>query len=263
MDPYLEAPRYWQGFHANLASEIQAALNRTIRPRYVADIISYETYEVVEIARSRGIRPDVTVLQPQPVRGEAPTAVATGAVAPVESRVPLELPLRLYRVEIRTTGEEQVVTAIEILSPVNKRPSHEAYAEYLRKRRDLLRSSVHLIEIDLLRGGTRPPLQDPVPASPYRVVLSREERRPCVEVWPIRLADPLPSIPVPLLSPDPDASLDLGAVVASVYERAGYEDRIDYGEPPPTPALTEEEAAWVASLLGEKGVRGPMPNGTT
>jgi Protein of unknown function (DUF4058) len=155
-------------------------------------------------------------------------------------------------VEIRTTGQEELVTVIEILSPVNKRPSHEAFREYERKRRDLLHLSVHLLEIDLLRGGTRPPLEGPVPAASYYGVLSRVERRPSVKVWPIRLPEALPTVPVPLLEPDPDASLDLSAVVASVYERGGYEDRIDYREPPPPPALSEDEAAWVEDLLRDK-----------
>jgi hypothetical protein len=252
MDPYIEGPGIWQDFHSDFAAEIRTALNRSIRPRYVAALTAYATYDVVEIARPRAFSPDVAVSQPQPPRGEGPTAVATLARAPAVSRVPLELPIRLHRVEIRTTREEMLVTAIEILSPVNKRPGHEAFEEYQRKRRRLLSDSVHLIEIDLLRGGIRPRLEEPVAAAPYYVVLSRVERRPWVDVWPIPLQEALPLIPVPLLEPDPDAVLDLGAVVASVYERGGYEDRIDYGETPPPPPLTDEETAWVQLLLRDQ-----------
>jgi hypothetical protein len=162
-----------------------------------------------------------------------------------------EIPVQLYRVEIRTTAEEQLVTVIEILSPSNKRSGHEDALEYRRKRRDVLRSSAHMMEIDLLRGGERPPLQTPVPAASYYVVLSREGHRPTVDVWPIQLADPLPVLPVPLLEPDPDVPLDLGAAVASVYERGAYGRAIDYREPPPPPPLSEEQAAWVESLLRE------------
>ena len=143
----------------------------------------------------------------------------------------------------------QLVTVIEILSPSNKRAGHEDCVEYRRKRRDLLRSSTHLMEIDLLRGGERPPLAEPVPSAAYYVVLSREIRRPTVEVWPIQLASPLPVVPVPLLEPDPDVPMDLGAAVASVYERGAYERTIDYQSPPPPPALSVEEAAWVEQLL--------------
>ena len=165
------------------------------------------------------------------------------------SEIQLEMPLELFTVEIRETKTMRLVTAIEILSPVNKQPSHEAYGDYQRKRRELLRSMTHLIEIDFLRGGTRPPLNEPVPAAPYYVMLSRENKRPRVEVWPIQLRDKLPVLPVPLLQPDPDAKLDLGSVVTQVYERGGYATIIDYTQPPPPPRLSDDEAAFVDSLL--------------
>lgn len=55
------------------------------------------------------------------------------------------------------------------------------------------------------------------------------------EIWPIALSDALPTIPIPLLLPDPDALVDLGPVLHNVYQRAGYEWRIDYtgAVPPP------------------------------
>lgn len=215
MDPYIEGPGIWQDFHSDFAAEIRTALNRTIRPRYIAAI----------------------------------------------SRVPLELPVRLHRVEIRTTRDETLIAAIEILSPVNKRPGDEACEEYQRKRRRILADSVHLIEIDLLRGGIRPRLEEPVAEAPYYVVLSRVEQRPWVEVWPLPLPEGLPTIPVPLWKPDPDAALDLGALVASVYERGGYEDRIDYREAPPAPPLSQEEAAWVDHLLFDYRHTKLGPNG--
>jgi hypothetical protein len=70
-----------------------------------------------------------------------------------------------------------------------------------------------------------------------------------VDVWPIPLSEALPTISIPLLEPDPDARLDLGAVVASVYERTACGDRIDYRETPPPPPLSDEEATWVETLL--------------
>src|SRR5207248_606209 len=126
MDPYLESRHFWPGFHTNLATEIQAALNRTIRPRYVADVTAYQTYDVIEVAQPRSFTPDVAGLQHRPPRGEGAVAVAAPPAAPAESRIPLEIEVRLHRVEIRTSAEDQLVTVIEILSPVNKRPGHEA-----------------------------------------------------------------------------------------------------------------------------------------
>lgn len=251
MDPYIETPELWSDFHNNLASAIQAHLNQRIQPHYFARLTPCVTYEVVEIGQVQGIRPDVGVWQLQSLPGESQTGTTTATIAPapVESLVTLEIPLRLHRVEIRETISQQLVTVIEILSPVNKRPSHRAYLAYQRKRRAILRSEVHLLEIDLLRGGERPPLARPVPAAPYYVVLSRANRRPTVEVWPLQMADRLPVLPVPLQEPDPDVPLDLGAAVASVYERGAYASQIDYRQPPPPPALSKPEAAWLETLL--------------
>jgi len=255
MDPYIEGPEIWTDFHADLAPGIRWDLNRVIRPRYVARLNVRLTYEAVEIEESRGGRPDVSVWRGQE---ESSGSIPHGAAiirAPVESRIAQELPLRLLTVEVRKVETMQLVTAIEILSPVNKQPGHHAYDEYHRKRRRLLRSSAHLLEIDLLRAGERPPLEESVPEASYYVMLSRADRRPRVEVWPIQIRDPLPAVPVPLLEPDPDVALDLNVAVAAVYERGGYSDIIDYRRPPPPPRLTEAEARWLHDRLVSEGRR--------
>jgi hypothetical protein len=125
------------------------------------------------------------------------------------------------------------VTAIEILSPVNKRPSHKTFEAYRRKRRDLIRAGVHLLELDLLRGGERIPLVTKLPDAPYFVFLSRDEATSRVEIWPLFLAQPMPILPVPLLAPDPDIPLDLGQAIHNIYDRAAYDLRVDYGQSPP------------------------------
>lgn len=258
MDPYLEAPEIWQDFHNNLASEIQSTLNRSLPRRYVARLsprVVYEVVEVTEVAEVRGVRLDIGVYETQPPEhATIQTATSVTITAPVTSTVLLEEPVRLHSVEIREVGTMRLVTAIEILSPANKRSAHDAREEYLNKRRAILRSDSHLIEIDLLRGGERMPLQKPVPKAAYYVALSRGNRRPIVEVWPIQIWEKLPTIPVPLLRPDPDVPLDLIAIVTSVYERGAYDRLIDYRQPP-LPPLTDEEAEWLDRWLREKGLR--------
>jgi hypothetical protein len=123
------------------------------------------------------------------------------------------------------------------------------------KRQELFASSVHLLEIDLLRAGVRPRLARPLPPTAYCALLSRAYRRHLVEVWPIALSDPLPVLPVPLSAPDPDVALDLGAVLRQVYRRARYERVIDYRTDPPPPPLTPEEAAWLDHHLRARGLR--------
>src|SRR5205085_10954985 len=109
----------------------------------------------------------------------------------VQSAVPLEVPVRLARVEIREADADTLVAAIEILSPINKRPGRERQ-KYLRKRRELLRSEVHVMELDLLRGGERSPLETSVPPASYYVTLPRSDHRPHVAVWPTLLPVSVP-----------------------------------------------------------------------
>ena len=249
MDPYIESSRLWSDFHSDLAAEIRSQLNQQIQPNYFARLIPYVSYETVEIGTKQGTYPDVAVWQTQPPVAQPPSTTTTITPAPIESIVAVEVPLNLPRIEIHAADDEALVTVIEILSPANKRPGNPSYQAYQRKRLDLLHSSVHLLEIDLLRGGQRPPLARPVPEAPYYVVLSRVDRRPKVEVWPIQLAAELPILPLPLLEADPDAPLDLGAAVASVYERGAYARQIDYRQPPPPPELSEEDLALVNEFL--------------
>lgn len=252
MDPYIEQSRLWVDFHSNLASEIQAELNGQIRPVYFARLTPYTTYEAIELFRSRrqAIRPAVGVLR------EVAAPYYAGNVAvldpPIESEISMDDLLDFLGVEILRSGDEQLITAIEILSPVNKRPGHDAHWDYRRKRRNLLRSDVHFLEIDLLRGGERTLLEHLAPDTPYCISLSRADDRPYISVWPIPLNSRLPTIPVPLDFGDPDAVLPLGQIVASVYERGGYDAQIDYRQPVPPPALSDEEAAWVDQLLNRQ-----------
>lgn len=260
MDPFIEQAEIWSDFHNNLASEIQASLNAVLMPDYFAELEPYVTYETLQIGSIKATYPDVTVSQPyrEPesvhrTRLESVASTLTIDPAPALSEVVEEVPLRLYHVHVRSVIHEQLVTVIEILSPVNKRVRHEAHDHYLQKRREKLRSgAVHLLEIDLLRGGTRPPLLQPVPEAPYYVTLARIDNRPKVEVWPIQLASRLPVLPIPLVAPDPDIPMDLQAIFDAVYRRAAYEIRLDYDHSVPPPKLSEDDSKWVEELLASR-----------
>jgi hypothetical protein len=70
-----------------------------------------------------------------------------------------------------------------------------------------------------------------------------------MEAWPLALADRLPVLPIPLQPPDGDAALDIQAALQAVYDEAGYDLSIDYGQPPPPPALAAEQEAWLRALM--------------
>jgi hypothetical protein len=235
MDPYIESRRIWSDFHHGLADEIRAQLNVQIQPDYYATAVTYVTYDVIEVTqpKPRTVSPEVGVWCTGHGSSK-PGVVAVIDPPPAQSVAPLETPVRLANVEVREAGTDILVTAIEILSPINKRSGRER-EKYLRKRRELLHSEVHAMELDLWRGGERSPLEIPPPPAPYYVTLARADNRPYVDVWPIQLEGRLPVLPVPLLAPDLDVPLDLGAIVQTVYERGGYATRIDYRQPIPPP----------------------------
>ena len=254
MDPYLEAPHIWEDFHASLATEIRDQLTPRLRPRYVAALTPRVTYEAVTVMTTpRTIKPDVGIYQ-TPTGAPGGTAVMM-APAPLIRKVTVEEPFHEYALEIRETETGTLVTAIEILSPINKRPGAEAFTTYLRKRREVLRTAAHLLEIDLLRGGRRPPLLDDLPEAPYFIFLSRANNRGQLEIWPLHLREPLPIVPVPLQDSDPDVPLDVGKALQAIYDRAAYDLRLDYTQPPPDPALSADDTQWVITLLQAAGLR--------
>jgi hypothetical protein len=65
----------------------------------------------------------------------------------------------------------------------------------------------------------------------YHALVSRADRRPISDVFSWSIRDPLPTIPVPLMAPDADISLDLATVFNTVYQRGRYERSIDYSSP--------------------------------
>jgi hypothetical protein len=253
MDPYLEASSIWPDVHHRLIAAICDQILLTLNPRYTAIITPYVAFESIEITPIRMAVPDIAITE-----RDFPS-VSSGAVAiapaPLTGTATMEIPTRYGRLEIRTVDDQALVTAIELLSPANKRPGAEGYDAYIHKRREFFRSEAHLLEIDLLRGGCRPPLATPLPDAPYFIFLSRSERRPYVEIWPLTLREPIPTVPVPLLRPDPDVPLDLTQALGRIYRNARYERRIDYRKSPPPPELSADDAAWVDARLREQGLR--------
>ena len=62
---------------------------------------------------------------------------------------------------------------------------------------------------------------------------------------------------MPLLDPDPDLTLDLQPLLDGIYALGRYDERIDYARPP-TPALSDADAAWVREQLKNR----PSPSAT-
>jgi Protein of unknown function (DUF4058) len=147
--------------------------------------------------------------------------------------------------EIRDRQGRQLVTVVELLSPTNKRAgSHRS--QYLLKRLNLINSNVHLVEIDLLRGGLPMPFADRPPGV-YSVLVSRAGERPRADFWPFGLRDPLPKVPIPLRPDDRDASLDLRLILDRVYDESGYAHFLYDHDP--DPPLGGDDADWARALI--------------
>ena len=239
MNPYLEQEGVWQDFHQSAIPIIREALMQQIRSRYFVKVEEHLfIHELPGDERRLLGRADVSVTPaPLPARNPA----GRGLAAPAFARLPTPVDVERHSyLAIRDRENRDLITVLELLSPSNK-DSGPDRAQYLAKRRQIIHSPTHLVEIDLLRGGPRLPVDD-LPDCDYCVLVSRAEERPTVEVWPIGLRDRLPPIPVPLRASDPDASVDLQAVLHRAYDAAGYEVYIYLGSP--RPALRSEDADW-------------------
>jgi hypothetical protein len=156
----------------------------------------------------------------------------------------LEGPRETY-IEILHRPDHALVATLELLSPANK--EQPGRTEYLAKRRALIYQKVHLVELDLLLGGRRLPLQKPLPQADFYYLVSHAERRPDCDVYKLNLREPLPSLPVPLRAPDPDILVDLQAVFSTAYARGRFSRRIDYHGVAPALA-NKSDQEWVESL---------------
>lgn len=247
MDPYIEGQK-WREFHQKLADEIQSTLMPGLRPRFVASVEERVCIEHTPEELARPTAPDPAVGAAWP-RVRAEGSGDTAAFVP-PFIIPMAMPeeIREPYVEIHLRGSGEVVALIEILSPGNKRPGSDGRREYLAKRESVLPTRVHLIELDLLRGGERLPMGRPLPTADYFAFVRRGTARMAAGVWPISLREPLPTIPVPLADDDPDLPLDLQAVFTTVYDQTGYDYSLDY-ERDTVPPLSEEDAAWARELF--------------
>lgn len=247
MNPYLEQPDVWHDFHQRFVTRIADALAAQIRPEFIAKVDDHVYIHELSAEERKFLgRPDVYISHAGD-RGNTGTATAERQVAaPAFGYItPAVDVVHEPYIEIRDRETREVITVIELLSPTNKTPGSDR-EQYIGKRKAILASNTHLVEIDFLRGGQRMPVGDE-PACDYLVMVSRSYDRPRVELWPVRLREALPLIPVPLRLGRADATIDLGVLLAEQFDAAGYEDYV-YGTSP-QPPLAELDAAWASQLL--------------
>jgi len=249
MNPYLEQDDVWHDFHERFMPAAAELLLPQVRPNYIVTLDEHAYVHELPARERRLIgRPDVLVTEGRPGPIVAPARIVV--TAPVYGAVPTAIDIeREAFIEVRDRASREIVAVIELLSPSNKRAGADR-EQYLAKREGFLRSPAHLVEVDLLRGGPRMPMEG-LPECDYCAMVSRSGERPRVGLWPVRLRQPLPSIPIPLRPPDADASLELQQVVNRVYDAAGYEEYIYGGTP--QPPLGADDLQWAHQFARETG----------
>ncbi len=254
MDPYVERSAIWPDFHDRLITHLGEMLQPSLRPKYAA--LTQDRRYVVDSGRP--IRPDVSIVRTLSER-QLPTAVALAEpevpVIVELSREEIRQPL-LYIIE--PAAGNRIVTAIEVLSPDNKR-SGPGRDSYLNKQQELWEAGAHLIEIDLLRGGrstVRLPADELARLAPHHYMVSVTRCVPTqCEIYGFSLPQRLPRINVPLANGDPDVALDLQAVFQRCWESGPYPELLQYDAQPPG-ELNAEELAWCQQQLVAAGYGG-------
>lgn len=249
MDPYLEKPSVWFEVHQRLIVYLADLLQPLIRPRYRAAI---EARVYVE-GPNREILPDVTVKRRTKRDGQSTAVAMMEPDTPVMVAVSgLEIRESYLNILDRDSGL-QIVTVIEVVSPTNKYagPGHNLY---LRKQKEVLRSTAHLVEIDLLRSG---PHVLAVPEAvvraegeyDYLVSVNRADAlRENFELYLRTIRERLPRIGIPLAEGDPDVALDLQTAVEQVYELGDYRETLNY-KAACKPPLRSGDRKWAEQLV--------------
>jgi Protein of unknown function (DUF4058) len=237
MNPYLESPYYWPGFHNKLIFCIHEELNMHLPAGYIADI----EQRLAILPEDNYIRADISVTT-HPITPILPG----GGIAIVDRGAPTgiagALADELYEwfIEVRTGRKDRrVVAIIEVLSPSNKAVGSLGWKDYKEKQHDLRCSDTHLMEIDLLRFGAHTvaaPLQELPPRDQwdYIVSLYRAPDRRHFPYGLVKVSDPLPEVQVPLLNGDADVILDLQSAFQHAFRAGRYADDIDFTVPPPS-----------------------------
>jgi hypothetical protein len=248
MDPYLETR--WADVHHRLVQYSCDALQRTL-PSDLRARVEERVFVESDSEVRRLVAPDVHVYQrsarePYVLREEGGTVMAEPQIFEVRQPEITE-----GYIEIRERGGGKVITVIEFLSPTNK-GGGVGQQKYVEKQRDVLDSTSSLVEIDLVRSGHRvlalPAHQIPQDAqADYLACISAGWNHGRVELYRLPLRQRLPILPIPLRQEEARVHLDLQALVDEAYQKGGHDD-LDYTSQL-APALTREEAEWVANIL--------------
>ena len=264
MDPYLERSGEWKSFHNQLVMQIARSLSGRLPPGYRAknEEMLYAHEPSADKRRLVGEADDAVFLS---AGGGGPGDHGNGSLAGSTAAITCDKPSKLVAydtqievrkhryVEVRTIGDNRIVSVIELLSPTNKIADADRQA-YLAKREELVSDGVHFLQIDLLRAGRHLLPESPPSRGQHNAMLVRSWQGEA-ELWFWSARDRLPVLPVPLLKDDADVPLDLRGAMDVVYDALRYGEFLY--ELPPEPPLDAETAAWADGVLRSAGIEPP------
>lgn len=262
MDPFLEKKGIFHELHTQMLASAQRLLQPQLRPNYIARLerhLSEGSVWEMGIGSLHRKEPDVTVIE-YPTAGSGisdPSNIATPTATGLEELDEEELELRKQRRIVIYVDDQPrlAVTSIELLSPTNKEKGSLGEQRYLEKRSSALHGGLNWVEIDLLRGGRRPPIPVDHPPSLYACYTARATETGWEhQVFSWGLRDRLPGLPVPLLGED-RAVLDVQRCFDEAYDAAAADTEAGYNSNPPPPPLSQDDARWVDELLRKNGLR--------
>lgn len=243
MDPYLEHPGLWPDVHNSLIAAVRETLAPLVAPRYYIGL-ERRSYQLKPDDLVFIGRPDLAVVKRDqaPLRGARQPA----GVAVLEVDVPMGDEVGEYFLEVREVPSGQLVTVVEMLSPVNKLGSGRL--EYLAKRHHIFRSRTNLVEIDLLRAGEPMPVLGAAARQDYAILVSRGVERPHAQLYTFGVRQPIPAFQLPLLPGEDGPAVELNAILHALYERTRFDLVLDYSRPA-VPPLPDVDAGWARALI--------------
>ncbi len=149
--------------------------------------------------------------------------------------------------EIRDVNNH-LVSVIELLSPSNKTPV--ASENMARRHEQLIRAGVNVVEIDLIRGGTRTlpdlmsaELKESSSQTLYLVIVGKAHCPDERQVYYCPLRERLPAFAIPLRATDEPVPLDLQPLIDRCYQTGRYWQLSQ--RPLPPPGIAVDEQVWV------------------
>ena len=246
---------HWADVHHSMISDLRKQIHSQL-PAGLYAVVQTTLYPVDPAWEHQYYAPDVMVLEGghRSARERSAAISAVGIAEPIELDLEIE-PIRVGHIEVRDhKADDHVVTVIEVLSPANK-DNPKGRKQYLRKRKDYLRSQLSLVELDLLRGGPdlfgipagRLPAEFDVAC---KCLIRRSTNAPAMrfEYIPLPLRQRLPKIRIPFRPGEEDGVVDLQQSIDVAFEEGSYAMTLDYSQTP-EPPLSAEDAAWAAEIV--------------